>query len=107
MAAMRRFSNAQVLEERCLLSCERIVSRPSWDDDWNAVSFVADGDGEMPRHHVAGRSAMLNLDVFLSVDWAGDHLHRICGPVAQLAEQQTLNLRVLGSIPSWLTTFPV
>ena len=26
-----------------------------------------------------------------------------CGPVAQLAEQQTLNLRVLGSIPSWLT----
>jgi hypothetical protein len=28
------------------------------------------------------------------------------GPVAQLAEQQTLNLRVLGSIPSWLTNFP-
>ena len=27
------------------------------------------------------------------------------GPVAQLAEQQTLNLRVDGSIPSWLTTF--
>ena len=26
-----------------------------------------------------------------------------CGPVAQLAEQQTLNLRVDGSIPSWLT----
>ena len=26
------------------------------------------------------------------------------GPVAQLAEQQTLNLRVEGSIPSWLTT---
>jgi hypothetical protein len=25
------------------------------------------------------------------------------GPVAQLAEQQTLNLRVEGSIPSWLT----
>jgi hypothetical protein len=27
------------------------------------------------------------------------------GPVAQLAEQQTLNLRVEGSIPSRLTTF--
>ena len=27
------------------------------------------------------------------------------GPVAQLAEQQTLNLRVLGSTPSWLTMF--
>ena len=27
------------------------------------------------------------------------------GPVAQLAEQQTLNLRVEGSIPSWLTIF--
>src|SRR4051794_21755409 len=26
------------------------------------------------------------------------------GPVAQLAEQQTLNLRVDGSIPSWLTS---
>ena len=28
-----------------------------------------------------------------------------CGPLAQLAEQQTLNLRVLGSIPRRLTTF--
>src|SRR3954469_8776983 len=28
------------------------------------------------------------------------------GPVAQLAEQQTLNLRVEGSIPSWLTKIP-
>src|SRR5688500_10296183 len=28
------------------------------------------------------------------------------GPLAQLAEQQTLNLRVEGSIPSRLTTFP-
>lgn len=28
----------------------------------------------------------------------------LCGPVAQLAEQQTLNLRVEGSIPSRLTT---
>ena len=28
------------------------------------------------------------------------------GPVAQLAEQQTLNLRVDGSIPSRLTTLP-
>jgi hypothetical protein len=28
-----------------------------------------------------------------------------CGPLAQLAEQQTLNLRVEGSIPSRLTTF--
>ena len=28
-----------------------------------------------------------------------------CGPLAQLAEQQTLNLRVDGSIPSRLTTF--
>lgn len=28
------------------------------------------------------------------------------GPVAQLAEQQTLNLLVEGSIPSGLTTFP-
>ena len=27
------------------------------------------------------------------------------GPVAQLAEQQTLNLRVEGSIPSRLTSF--
>ena len=27
------------------------------------------------------------------------------GPLAQLAEQQTLNLRVLGSIPRRLTTF--
>ena len=27
-----------------------------------------------------------------------------CGPLAQLAEQQTLNLRVEGSIPSRLTT---
>ena len=27
-----------------------------------------------------------------------------CGPLAQLAEQQTLNLRVLGSIPRRLTT---
>ena len=26
------------------------------------------------------------------------------GPVAQLAEQQTLNLRVVGSIPTRLTT---
>jgi hypothetical protein len=30
--------------------------------------------------------------------------HRACGPLAQLAEQQTLNLRVEGSIPSRLTT---
>jgi hypothetical protein len=29
-----------------------------------------------------------------------------CGPLAQLAEQQTLNLRVLGSIPRRLTRFP-
>jgi hypothetical protein len=28
------------------------------------------------------------------------------GPVAQLAEQQTLNLRVVGSIPTRLTIFP-
>ena len=28
------------------------------------------------------------------------------GPLAQLAEQQTLNLRVLGSIPRRLTHFP-
>ena len=28
-----------------------------------------------------------------------------CGPLAQLAEQQTLNLRVLGSIPRRLTIF--
>jgi len=28
-----------------------------------------------------------------------------CGPLAQLAEQQTLNLRVEGSIPSRLTIF--
>ena len=27
------------------------------------------------------------------------------GPLAQLAEQQTLNLRVLGSIPRRLTTY--
>ena len=30
----------------------------------------------------------------------------VCGPLAQLAEQQTLNLRVLGSIPRRLTRFP-
>src|SRR5436190_15266501 len=30
---------------------------------------------------------------------------RACGPLAQLAEQQTLNLRVDGSIPSRLTSF--
>ena len=30
---------------------------------------------------------------------------RRCGPLAQLAEQQTLNLRVPGSIPGRLTTF--
>ena len=29
------------------------------------------------------------------------------GPVAQLAEQQTLNLRVVGSIPTRLTRFPL
>ena len=28
----------------------------------------------------------------------------LLGPVAQLAEQQTLNLRVVGSIPTRLTT---
>ena len=28
------------------------------------------------------------------------------GPLAQLAEQQTLNLEVPGSIPGRLTTFP-
>jgi hypothetical protein len=28
------------------------------------------------------------------------------GPVAQLAEQQTLNLRVVGSIPTRLTRIP-
>jgi hypothetical protein len=32
------------------------------------------------------------------------HVQQI-GPVAQLAEQQTLNLRVVGSIPTRLTTF--
>src|SRR5881409_3160725 len=32
--------------------------------------------------------------------------HATTGPVAQLAEQQTLNLRVRGSTPRWLTTFP-
>ena len=31
--------------------------------------------------------------------------HSLRGPVAQLAEQQTLNLRVEGSIPSRLTIF--
>ncbi len=30
--------------------------------------------------------------------------HRLRGPVAQLAEQQTLNLLVVGSIPTGLTT---
>ena len=30
---------------------------------------------------------------------------QLSGPLAQLAEQQTLNLRVLGSIPRRLTTF--
>ena len=33
-----------------------------------------------------------------------DHEHITPGPVAQLAEQQTLNLRVVGSIPTRLTT---
>ena len=33
------------------------------------------------------------------------HAFRACGPLAQLAEQQTLNLRVEGSIPSRLTIF--
>jgi hypothetical protein len=31
--------------------------------------------------------------------------HPFLGPVAQLAEQQTLNLRVVGSIPTRLTIF--
>ena len=31
-------------------------------------------------------------------------VRRSFGPVAQLAEQQTLNLRVVGSIPTRLTT---
>jgi hypothetical protein len=36
----------------------------------------------------------------------GKWLNRNClpGPVAQLAEQQTLNLRVVGSIPTRLTS---
>ena len=37
--------------------------------------------------------------------WCRASLH-VRGPLAQLAEQQTLNLRVLGSIPRRLTTFP-
>ena len=35
--------------------------------------------------------------------WCRASLH-VRGPLAQLAEQQTLNLRVLGSIPRRLTT---
>ena len=35
-----------------------------------------------------------------------DALRNIGGPVAQLAEQQTLNLRVGGSIPPRLTSIP-
>jgi hypothetical protein len=34
------------------------------------------------------------------------HAKHSLGPVAQLAEQQTLNLRVVGSIPTRLTRFP-
>ena len=33
------------------------------------------------------------------------HAKHSSGPVAQLAEQQTLNLRVVGSIPTRLTRF--
>ena len=42
---------------------------------------------------------------FASARFSGAwHAKHSLGPVAQLAEQQTLNLRVEGSIPSWLTT---
>jgi hypothetical protein len=37
---------------------------------------------------------------------AAAHQASHLGPVAQLAEQQTLNLRVVGSIPTRLTRFP-
>ena len=37
----------------------------------------------------------------------GERVHsRVAGPLAQLVEQQTLNLRVRGSIPWRLTIFP-
>ena len=64
-------------------------------------SIVGDG-AQCPRlrqHHGAGKctrvfNAMLEFWFALAAS----------GPVAQLAEQQTLNLRVEGSIPSWLTS---
>jgi hypothetical protein len=50
---------------------------------------------------------MLELGFVLARSGRASHaLLKQPGPVAQLAEQQTLNLRVLGSIPSWLTNFP-
>ena len=47
---------------------------------------------------------MLESGVRLDAVFCADLLHAPSGPVAQLAEQQTLNLRVVGSIPTRLTT---
>ena len=46
---------------------------------------------------VVRRGTLVSVNVPLTA-------HRARGPLAQLAEQQTLNLRVLGSIPRRLTT---
>ena len=43
------------------------------------------------------------LVAVVSFGWQAALLHLQRGPVAQLAEQQTLNLRVVGSIPTRLT----
>ena len=61
-----------------------------------------------PEHEVAGSNPAGRTNPAMLVSRAGAvsaPASPLRGPVAQLAEQQTLNLLVLGSIPSGLTTF--
>src|SRR5207253_717940 len=51
-------------------------------------------------HSIRGKLSIPPVTARHHVSWFPAHGH---GPLAQLAEQQTLNLRVLGSIPRRLT----
>ena len=80
--------------------------RDAWEKD-----DVSAGGEECTREDSKGRgvrvSAVLDLGLCVGAHTADQPpTRKTTGPVAQLAEQQTLNLRVEGSIPSWLTTFP-
>jgi hypothetical protein len=68
------------------------------------------GVDEFRRKNTTRRSTRAMLESLFALASVAASVPLLCftttlGPVAQLAEQQTLNLRVVGSIPTRLTIF--